>query len=219
MLNYFMSDKSVAVIPISEEGRDRSFVQGTSAYSMIRKILKSEISDKEKEEELRFFTQYGCKRILGDMVVESTPTDCLNVTLGEKIFTTYPTHYFRILEAIDTSNAGKLKTVLEEISKDIVNIKLIMDFFPRATVEEKLIRIDGKFGKWTLNRETQACALNDQFVCIVFRGHYSENKDFSEKEEIILAKLVALSNDEIYYNSDSIIKRQVDRILEIQCKK
>lgn len=213
MINYFLSDKSGAVIPISEEGRDRSFVQGTPAYTMIRKILKSELSEEEKQNELRFFTQYGHKKILGSITIESTPSDCFNVTIHEKVFNTYPTHYMRILQAIDEGNEGSLKTVLEEISKDIVNIKLISDYFPKATVDEKEISVGGKFGLWKVERETLRCSLNGHFVCVVSRGRYEKNKEFSEKEEILLAKLLAVSNDQLYYDQDSIIHRQVDSIL------
>ena len=210
-IQYFGSSKSVAIIPQNEDGRYRSFIQGTPAYSMIMKILKS--SQEDKEQQLRFFTQYGHKKVLGGMTIESTPSDCFNVYLGEKVFTSYPSYYMQIIEAIDNGNESNLKFVLEEISKDIVNINLITSFFPKAIIEEREIIVNGKFGIWLLNRETLRCSLNGKFVCIVFKEKYNKNPEFTEKEEMILSKLLAISNDELYYNSDTIIKLQIDRIL------
>jgi len=219
-LLFYTANKSFAIVPQEEIGRRQSFPVGTPAYGMALSIV---MEGKNVEDKLRFFTQWGKKIQVGNLTVESTPTNSFNITVSNgnnesKIFSTYPSLYMNIIESIVNKNAKNILDILHKMQSETINLSKIKEYFPMVNVSRQTagksssLVVKGHFGMWSLNVETLSCNFNGKHICIVCNSTYKDS-EFSEKEQLIMSKLIAIANDELFYRQDSVIRHQVDSII------
>jgi len=213
-LLYYTANKSLGIIPKDEIGRRQSFLFNTPAYNIALSIIKEGI---DIEDKLRFFTQWGKKIQIGNVVVESTPTNSFNILISGELFSTYPSLYMEILDVIFKKDEESCKSIVYRMLGDGINLKRITEHFPSIEVIDTPTRKDlcikGKLGIWTINRDTLSCCFNGEPICIVCYDTY-KNSEFTEKEQLLMSKMLAFTNDEMFYKTDGTIKSQMDYILK-----
>lgn len=208
-LFYYSSAKSFGITPTGEDGRKRTFLADSSAYALANRWVSQYADEEERRDKLRFFTQYGKKINVGGIVIESTPTDSFNLLYLGNIVCTFPSQYMQVISAILKEDFIACKQIIENVIGDIANIEEILVHFPSVdTSNPKTLTVHGKYGLWEVNRATMACTLDGRHLCIVCHDIYAD-LPYTEKEQVIMSKLLVALNEDYFCQKDEIIARQV----------
>lgn len=213
-MKYYLSSRNILLIP--DDKRTVSIPFQDPSYNLARLLIIN-----KNLEDLRFFTEYGYRIQLDNVIFESTQSPSLNIYFNNEIYSSTSELYPKIISLIISfynKEPVNPSSIITSIKDYFVSIKHYLNI-PNTKISHKSIIINGSYGTYTIDTENNNVYLSNkhgknQFVCIHANTHDYMPPDMNEKEASILTKMLFCLNDSKFFPSDPILKKFSNQIQE-----